>query len=213
MVLNKDWADNIQLGASAAVFYHGGREYSYKKWALGSTVTDSNLLLYALHPGLDILTDLLLAQDAQEYTNTIICLLSNPATTRALDASLHKDQQVSINYLYQIDDLLNAFPHINITLIWLPRSAPFIGYKRARQLAFEAICTTYITMLEEPYTIRNQKEDSKHKAVEEWTKHWHKLPCDSLIYWTTLLKPPDSHTLPIFCLESQQKPGNHIKQA
>ena len=212
-VSNKDQADNIQLGASAAVPYHGGREYSYKKWALGSTVTNSNSLLYALHPSLDVLTDLLSAQDAQEHTNAIICLSSNPTTIRALNASLHKDQQVSIDYLYWIDDLLNAFPHVKITLIWLPRSAPFMGYKRARQLALKAICTTDITTLEEPHMIRNQKEDSKHKAVEEWTKHWHKLLCDSLIYWTTLLKPPDSHTLPIFHLGSQWKAGNLNKHA
>ena len=212
-VSNKDQADNIQLGASAAVLYHRGREYSYKKQVLGSTVTNSDLLLCALHPSLDVLMDLLSAQDAQEHTNTIICLSSNPATTRALDASPHKDQQVSIDYLYWIDDLLNTFPHVNITLIWLPRLAPFIGYKRARQLALGAICTTNITTLEEPHMIRNQKEDSKCKAVEEWTKCWHKLPCDSLIYQTTLLKPPDGHTLPIFCLGSQQKPGNLNKQA
>ena len=30
-VSNKDWADNIQLGALAAVLYCGGREYGYKK--------------------------------------------------------------------------------------------------------------------------------------------------------------------------------------
>ena len=98
-------------------------------------------------------------------------------------------------------------------LIWLPRSAPFMGYKKAGQLALEAIHTTNITTLEEPHMIRNQKEDSKCKAVEEWTECWHKLPHDSLIYQTTLLEPPDSHTLPIFCLGSQQKPGNLNKQA
>jgi len=66
---------------------------------LGETVTEHNTMLHAMHSGLDALTDLLAAQNPQEHTNIIIATPSNFTLGRALDASPHEEQQVSINLL------------------------------------------------------------------------------------------------------------------
>ena len=138
IVSNKDHADNAQLGATAGILYQEGREYGYSEQALGTTVTQADTLLCVLHSGLDILTDYLTAHDAQAHTKAIIHLPSCFAINRVLDASPHKEQQASINHLHQIDNLLQVFPHMNITLMWLPRSIPFMGFKRAKQ------CTNHL---------------------------------------------------------------------
>jgi hypothetical protein len=43
--------------------------------------------------------------------------------------------------LGRIGELLDAHPNLNIRLLWLPRSIPPVGFKRAKQLALEAIHT------------------------------------------------------------------------
>ena len=97
--------------------------------------------------------------------------------------------------------------------MWLPRSIPFVGFKRAKQRALETIRTADIATLKEPHTIKCQKEDTKHQAVKEWTDWWHQLPRNSLIYQTTLLEPPDGRTIPIFRLDGHKNPDQPGQQA
>ena len=166
------------VSKSVPIVHHvrEGQEYGYSEQALGTTVTQADTLLCALHLGLDILMDHLTAHDAQAHTKAIIHLPSCFAINRALDANPHEEQQVSINHLHQIDDLLHVFPHMDITLMWLPRLIPFVGFKRAKQCTLETIHTADITMLKEPHMIKCQKEDTKHQVVKEWTDQWHQLP-------------------------------------
>ena len=153
-----------------------GQEYRYSEQAVGTTVTQADTLLYALHLGLDILMDYLTAHNAQAHTKAIIHLPSCFAINRALDANPHEEQQVSINHLHQIDNLLHVFPHMNITLMWLPRSIPFVGFKRAKQHTLKTIHIADITMLKDPHTIKCQKEDTKHQVVKEWMDHGTSCP-------------------------------------
>jgi hypothetical protein len=57
----------------------------------------------------------------------------------------------------KLDEILRTHPDINISLSWLPKTAPFVGFKRARQLALEAIRTAEATAAEEPHTYRKQR--------------------------------------------------------
>jgi len=71
---------------------------------------------------------------------------------------------------------------MNIRLLWLPRSIPFVAYRRTKQLALEAIRTADLTDIEEPYTIKNQKGQTKAAAIDEWATQWHQSPHNSLAY-------------------------------
>jgi hypothetical protein len=54
--------------------------------------------------------------------------------------------------MQRIDDCTHL--DTDIRLSWLPKSAPFIGFKRARQLVLEAIRTAELTTVDELRTKR-----------------------------------------------------------
>jgi len=116
---------------------------------------------------------------------------------RALDTSPHEEQATSIKCLIKIGELMNTYPHLNICLLWLPRSAPFVGFKRARQLALEAIRTTDWRADEEPHSIKDQKSRTETTVVTAWAERWHQMPCNSLAYRTALTRPPDGQPHPV----------------
>ncbi len=60
---------------------------------------------------------------------------------------------------------MDAYPNLNIRLLWLPRSIPFIGFRRAKQLALEAIRTIPSGIAGESCTIKNQKQKTREAAV------------------------------------------------
>ena len=68
-------------------------------------------------------------------------VLSKLAVSRALDASPHEEQTISLENLRRIGDLLDSYPNMNIRLLLLYRNSLSVGFKRAKQLAFEAIRT------------------------------------------------------------------------
>ena len=81
-------------------------------------MTENDTALRSLIPALDVLTDFL-----------------------DMNASPHEEQAVSIDCLRRIGELLDAHPNTNIWLLWLPRTIPSDGFKRAKQLTLEAIRT------------------------------------------------------------------------
>ena len=99
-----------------------------------------------------------------------------------------------------------TFPNANIALLWLPRKIPFVGFKRAKQLALEAARIADLTNLIEPQTINNQKKESKDAAIAAWTEHWHQLPHTSMAYRTALKAPPDGKTHHTLQLKRQTTP-------
>jgi hypothetical protein len=66
-----------------------------------------------------------------------------------------------------------------------------MAYRRAKQLALEAICTADLTDIEEPRMIKNRKKQMKSAAIEEWARQWHQSPRNSLAYRTALTELPD----------------------
>ena len=119
----------------------------------------------------------------------LIFLSSNYAVSKVLDASLHEEQAVSLDCLNRIGKLLDTNPNLNIWLLWLPRHIPSVGFKRAKQVAFEAICTANLRDIEEPYTIKDQEKATKKVTTAIWAERWHQVPHSSLAYKTTLTKP------------------------
>ncbi|KAI0266579.1 hypothetical protein BGY98DRAFT_939093 [Russula aff. rugulosa BPL654] len=117
-----------------------------------------------------------------------------------LDATPHEEQKTSIGHLTKL-----------VRLQWLPRMVPVEGLQRARQLAFEAICTTDPTELRAPQSIKKQKEAAKRAAIAEWEKRYYNNPRTTMAFKTALQNPPDGkahHTL-----TSNQPPKNREARA
>jgi hypothetical protein len=106
----------------------------------GESVTEADTMTRALTPGLDTLTIFLAIKPVQYNALVVFLIPSNSALNRALDTSPHEEQAVSIGHLTKLGELLTTYPNTQVRLQWLPRKVPFIGFRRARQLAFEAIC-------------------------------------------------------------------------
>jgi hypothetical protein len=120
-----------------------------------------------------------------------LLLPSGTAVNKALDPSPHEDQEESIAIMKKISTLLDSFPNTNVVILWLPRRIPFIGFKRTKQLALEAICTAVLTNFIEPHTIHKQRETTKDAAIAAWADKWHNSPHTSKAYQTALTSPPD----------------------
>jgi len=82
----------------------------------------------------------------------------------------HEEQVVAIVHMERLGELLSAYPNLNIKLLWLPSKCPFIGFKRAKQLALEAIRTADITTTTETQSIRCQKANTQVEAIDNWAE-------------------------------------------
>jgi hypothetical protein len=116
------------------------------------TITKSDTLICSLPPALDLLTSYLASRPVHAHPLVITTTPSAIALDRAPDASPHDEQSVALG------ELLTSSPRINITLQWLPRNVPFVGFQRARQLVFEAIRTADLSAIEEPQSIQQQRQ-------------------------------------------------------
>lgn len=195
---NKGREDGKQLGATSAVLYQKGREKKHFERVLGKTVTEPDTLLRALHEGLDALTYYLSELTPRQTNFITISLPSAGAINKALDASPHENQSESISIMKRLSNTLDLYQNTNIVFLWLPRKTNFVGFKRAKQLALEAIRTANPDEIIEPHTINNQKEATKDAAIRAWGERWHHLPHTSKAYQTALTSPPDGkphHTL------------------
>ena len=159
---------------------------------------ESDTALRALTTALNTLTNFLTNQQIDNEWNVHIFTPSNFAVCRALDASPHEEQTTAIKCLTKIGMLMTDFPHLNIRLLWLPRSIPFVGFRRAKQLTLEAIRTANLRGIEEPHTIKDQKASTGRAVVSTWAERWHQMPCTSLAYKTALTRPPDGRPHPVF---------------
>jgi len=61
------------------------------------------------------------------------------AISKTLDPSPHEEQETALQHLASLGELLTNYPNTRIRLQWLPRKGPFVGFRRAKQLALEAI--------------------------------------------------------------------------
>ena len=191
------------MGAASAVLYSNGRKWKHTERVFGETVTENDIALRSFIPALDVLADFLVTQPNDPQHNILIFLSSNFAVQRVLDASTHEEQAVSIDCLTRIGELFDAHPNVNIRLLWLPRNIPSVGFKRAKQLAYEAIRTADLREIEEPHSIKRQQKETKDAAVMTWAERWHSAPRSSLAYRTALTKPPDGRPHPTFLVRQE----------
>ena len=194
VVSNKDRDDGKQLGAASAILYHEGREHKHIEKVFGESVTEADAQIRSLTPGLDALTAFLATKPVQHQTLAVFLFPSNLTLTRTLDASPHEEQPVSMGHLTKLGELLATYPNTQVRLQWLPRKVPFIGFRRARQLAFEAIRTAVPTELFEPQSIKKQKEISKRTVIATWEGRYYSNPRSSMAFKTALRSPPDGKT-------------------
>ncbi len=195
---NRNRNDDRQLGAASVVLYHHGREWKHIEKVVGEMVMESDTALQALIPSLDALSDFLKNQQIDSKWSTLIFTASSFTVHRAFDASPHEEQSTSIKCLTKLGELIITYPHLEVRLLWLPRSTNFVGFKRAKQLAHKAICMAELRDDKEPHTIKDQKAKTREAAVTNWAQHWHQMPHSSLAYKTALTKLPDSWAHPVF---------------
>ena len=194
IVSNKERADGKQIGTTSAALYQEGKESYHAERVLGETVTEQDTMLRAIHSGLDTLTSFLDVHPEQQHKLTAIALTSAGALKMALDASPHEDQAESIKILERLDKLIDKYPNINITFLWLPKKPQFIGFQRTRQLALEAVRTADLTNFNEPQTLNNQAQQAERAAIAAWEARYNQATHTSMIYRTALTTPPDGKT-------------------
>ena len=207
VISNKDRDDGKQVGAASAVLYHEGREHGLSKRNFGDSVTEADALTRSLTPGLEALTTFLDTKSNEYHMLIVFLIPSNPALNRMLDATPHEEQKTSIGHLTKLGELLSTYPHITVRLQWLPRMVPVEGLQRARQLAFEAICTTDPTELRAPQSIKKQKEAAKRTAIADWEKRYYNNPRTSMAFKTAIQNPPDGKAHHTFNIKPTPKEG------
>ena len=162
---NKNCEDGKQVGAASAVLYHNRCKWKHIEKIFGEIVTEYDTALCSFILALDIIADFMHTQPNNSQHNILVFLSSNSAVNRVLDASPHEEQAASIESLKRIGELINAHLNLNIQLLWLPRTAPSVSFKRAKQLALEAIHTANLRDIEELHTIKDQKKKTKAAAI------------------------------------------------
>ena len=173
---NRGRDDEKQIGAMLAVLYYEGRKCRHAEHVLGETVTESDSILQALHSGLDMLTCFLDNLVRWESNFVTISLPLGVAVDKALDVSPHADQKESILILRRLSVIFDVHPNTNVVLLWLPKKVSFVGFKRTKQLALEAICMTIFNEIEKPHSINKQREKTKDDAIAAWAEQWHQSP-------------------------------------
>ena len=209
VVSNRDRDDGKQIGATSAVLYHEGRELQHAEEVLGESVTEADAHTRALTPGLNALTVFLATRPVQQHALIILLVPSNPALNKMLNASPHDEQAASIRHLKKLGELLSTYPHTQVRLQWLPTKVPFIGFLRARQLAFEAIRTAILTGPHEPPSIKKQKEATKRAAIAKWENRYYNNPRTSLAFQTALRSPPEGKTHHTFNIKPTPQRGHN----
>ena len=167
---NKHRDNNRQLSAASAVLYHNGRDWKHAKRVFGETITEADTTLRALPVALKILADFLMTHQPESTLKVLIATHSSFAVNKALKVNPHEEQEASIKCLTQLGELMDTYPNLNITLLWLPRKIPFVGFKRAKQLALEAIRMAEPKPDDEPHTIKHQKKKTKENTIAKWTE-------------------------------------------
>ena len=191
MVSNKDRDDGKQMGVAMAVLYHEGREYGHAERNFGDSVTETDALIRSLTPGLDVLTTFL-ATKTPQYRSLIIFLIpSSPALNKMIDASTHEEQATSIRHLKILGELFLTYPNIEVRLQWLLRKVPFIGFRRAKQLAFETIRLADPADLRDPQSIKKQTDTVQRAAIAMWEERYYSGPRTTMAYKTALRNPPN----------------------
>jgi len=176
VVSNRDRNDGVQLGAASAVLYQDGREQGHTERVFGESVMVTDAMTRSLTPGLEALATLLATKSAQYRALIVFLLPSVLALNKILDISPHDKQAASLGHLTKLGELFHTYPNITVRLQWLPRKVPFIGFRRARQLAFEAIRTADTTDLHEPQSIKKQKAATKRAAIATWESLYYDNP-------------------------------------
>ena len=190
-LFNRNREDGKQLGAAAAMLYHEGRESGHAESVFGESVTPADAWIRTLTPALDAITSHLTNKPAHTHETFMVLIPSNPALCRTLDPSIHEEQEVSLRHLEKLGEILNAHPNTDVILQWLPRKIHFAGFRRAKQMALNAIRTAVTADLRKLATIKKQKKTARDSATATWAERWHVAPRTSLAYRTALRAPPD----------------------
>jgi hypothetical protein len=160
VITNRGRADGKQPGAAITVLYHQEREWRHTESVFGEMITQSNTLHRALIPKLDRLQVVRACVVWKGRKSARIPIIGPRAQ---LDTSPHDGQDTTIQCLRKLGDILHAFPNIAIRLVWLPKKAPFIDFRRAKQLAVEAIRTANLTEIKEPQTASKTRRKRPRK--------------------------------------------------
>ena len=165
---NQNCQDGKQVGVASAILYHNGQEWGHVDRSFGETVTYHDIAFHSIIPALELITNFLNSPQSNPKGDYIISLPLEFTISKVLDTSLHKDQAVILQYLDKIGELLESYPEVNLRLLWLPRSSPFVGFRRAKQCVLKAIHTAILRNEEETHSIRDQERRAKEDTTIQW---------------------------------------------
>jgi len=102
----------------------------------------------------------------------------------------HATQRVSLTLTWKIDALLSEYPQITLMLQYAKRNPVLGGFRRAHQLALEAVRRP-LNNDQHPPSIHFQRAENKAEAISNWSEIYSKNPRLSQAYNSALVTPPD----------------------
>ena len=197
---NKGRHDGRSIATAAAVLYHTQSEWGHTECILGEKLTRTDIEVEALRPALKLLRDF--ANDTKYIGPVQLITGSHTALNLFLNFSPHDSQPTSLNIAHEIDTLLTENPLLYIKIQHAKRGPVLEGYKRVRQLAFEAVKRPLPNEYQAPST-RYQREETRTAAIETWGQRYHENPRHSQAYNCALVTPPDGHAHMILRIASK----------
>jgi len=161
---------------------------------LGEKLTQADIDLEATQPALLLLTDF---ARTTNYTGPVQLISGSPVATQQLFSfSQHATQHASLSLARKVDALLTEHPQLILNFQYAKRSPALVGFKRARQLALEAVRRP-LTNTRRPPSLHFQRAENKSAAFVAWGELYRVNPRQSQAYNSALTNPPDgqAHTI------------------
>jgi hypothetical protein len=196
---NKGRHDDKSIATAAAVLYHKQSEWGHTECTLGKKLTQADIKVEALRPGLLLLEDFI---RGTKYNGPVQIITGSPSAPHlSLNFSQHATQHVSLEFAWKIDSLLMDHPQIYLTIQYAKRNPALVGFKRTQQLALEAVKRPLMNTQRPPST-HYQRAETKAAAIGAWEQRYQENPRRSQAYDSALVAPPDGRAHMIFRIAS-----------
>jgi hypothetical protein len=162
---NRGRHDGKSIATMTAVLYHERLEWGNTECILGEKLTQADIEIEALHPGLTLLEDFV---KETNYKGPVQIITGSPSAPRLfLDLTQHATQHVSLEYARKLDSLFTDHPNIYITIQYAKRSCTLVGFKRTQHLALDAVKRP-LTNAQRPPLTHYQRAETKAAAIGAW---------------------------------------------
>jgi hypothetical protein len=196
---NRGRHDGKSVGTGAAVLYYKRSEWGHTERTLGEYLTQADIDLETVQSALTLLEDFVRETN---FTGPIHLITRLPTVPHQIFGfGQHATQRVSLTLAWKIDALLSEYPQITLMLQYAKRNPALGGFRRARQLALEAVRRP-LNNDQHPPSIHFQRTENKAEAISNWSEIYSKNPRLSQAYNSALVTPPDGKVHQILWIAS-----------